>query len=99
MNFSKIKQQLPTLALVGTAVVMAAAPAHAEGLSNAKSVLDSFLSELKTIVPVAATIALILLAVGYAAKMVEKDTLIRWGIGIIVAGSAGTLAAALFSGA
>lgn len=77
---------------------MVAQPAHAQGLSNAKSVLDGFLSELKTIVPVAATIALIGLALAYAAKMVEKDTLIRWGIGIIVAGSAGTLATTLFAG-
>lgn len=78
---------------------MIAEPAHAQGLSNAKSVLDSFLSELKTIVPVAATIALIGLALAYAAKMVEKDTLIRWGIGIIIAGCAGSLASTLFTGA
>lgn len=81
---------------VALAAAAAAAPAHAQALSNAKSVLDSFLSELKTIVPVAATIALIGLALAYAFKMVEKDTLIRWGLGIIIAGSAGTLATTLF---
>lgn len=98
MTINKGRTAANFLGLVMLAA-MVAQPAHAQGLSNAKSVLDSFLSELKTIVPVAATIALIGLALAYAAKMVEKDTLIRWGIGIIVAGSAGTLATTLFSGA
>lgn len=98
MNINKGRNAANVFGLVMLAA-MFAMPAHAQGLSNAKSVLDSFLGELKTIVPVAATIALIGLALAYAAKMVEKDTLIRWGIGIIVAGSAGTLASTLFSGA
>jgi len=98
MNLRK-SNPLPTVLALAFMAATVAAPAHAQGLSNAKSVLDSFLSELKTIVPVAATIALIGLALAYAAKMVEKDTMIRWAIGIIVCGSAGTLTSLLFTGA
>lgn len=63
------------------------------GLSKGKSILDGFNQDLTTIIPIAATIILVLLAVGYSAKIIQKDDLIRWGIGIILAGSAGTLAA------
>jgi hypothetical protein len=96
MKFSNIKQNLPVLALACGAAVLMANPAYAQGLSGAKDALTSFYADLKLIVPIAATIALALLGVGYALKMVEKDTLFRWGIGIAIAGSAGTMAAMMY---
>lgn len=63
--------------------------AQAAGLTKAQGILRTFENELKMIVPIVAIIALVLLAVGYAMKTVEKDTFIRWAMGIIIAGSAG----------
>lgn len=71
--------------------------AFAGGLSKAKGIVDDFKSELLTIIPVVAVIALILLGVGYATKHVEKDTFIRWAIGIIIAGSAAEITALFFN--
>lgn len=72
-------------------------PAAAQGLLKAKSILESFKAELLTIIPVVAVIALLLLAVGYATKFVEKDTFVRWAIGVIIAGSAAQITALFFT--
>lgn len=79
---------LVSLALVAAAV---AAPAHAQGLSNATGVLEGFLGELKTITPILATIVLICAGVAYAAKWVELKTFAQIGIGCVVVGSAGPI--------
>lgn len=71
--------------------------ALAGGLSKAKGIVDDFKTELLTIIPVVAVIALILLGVGYATKHVEKDTFIRWAIGIIIAGSAAEITSLFFT--
>ncbi|MDF4211145.1 TrbC/VirB2 family protein [Pseudomonas protegens] len=67
------------------------------GLSKGKSVLEDFKSELTTIIPVIAIIALMLLGIGYASKFVEKETFGRWAVGIIVAGSAAQITAMFFT--
>lgn len=74
-----------------------AVPAHAAGLSKAKGILDQFLDQMLTIIPVVATITLICFGIAYAAKFLEKDTFVRWAIGIIIAGSASELTAWFFS--
>ncbi|WP_074381495.1 VirB2 family type IV secretion system major pilin TrwL [Bartonella doshiae] len=71
-------------------------PAYAQ-LTNAKGVLEKFRDQLKIIVPIAATVILLGLAIGYAGRYIEKDTFIRWAIGVIVAGSAAELANLLFT--
>lgn len=94
----KINKGRAAANILGLALVsaLAAQPAYAQGLSRATSVLETFKSDLNTLVPIAAAIALVGLGVAYAMKMVEKDTLIRWAMGIIVAGSATTLATQFF---
>lgn len=82
---------------VALAVTTDIALAQSGGLSKGKSVLEDFKSELTTIIPVIAIIALMLLGIGYASKFVEKETFGRWGIGIIVAGSAAQITAMFFS--
>lgn len=67
------------------------------GLSKAKGILETFRDELLTIIPVVAIIALVALGIGYATKFVEKDTFVRWAIGIIIAGSAAQITALFFS--
>ena len=65
------------------------------GLSRARGALETIESELLTIIPVVAVIALILLSIGYATKSVEKETFYRWAIGVIIAGSAAEITAML----
>ena len=69
----------------------------AGGLTKAKGLLEKFRDELTTIIPIAATIMLIGFGVAYAAKMMEKDTFVRWAIGIIICGSAAQITALFFS--
>lgn len=78
---------------------LAAAPAAAQGLDRARTVLQQFQTELTTIVPIAAALILLGLGVAYAGNFIEKDTFVRWGIGVIVAGSAVQITTMLFGGA
>lgn len=82
------------LSLVVTTEV---AMAQTGGLAKAKSVMESFKTELTDIIPTVAVIALLALGIGYATKFVEKDTFVRWAIGIIIAGSAAQLTALFFT--
>lgn len=84
------------LALVATSEY-ALAQTGGGGLQKAKGVMDDFKAELTDIIPTIAVIALLALGIGYATKFVEKDTFVRWGIGIIIAGSAAQLTALFFT--
>lgn len=92
--FSKLSVRA---AIGGLMAVAAAAPASAQGLAKAKTVLEQFQSELTTIIPIAAAVILLCLAIGYAGRFIEKDTFVRWGIGVIVGGSAVQITALFFS--
>ncbi|WP_375613866.1 MULTISPECIES: VirB2 family type IV secretion system major pilin TrwL [unclassified Bartonella] len=50
------------------------------------------------IIPVAAAVILLCLAIGYAGRYIGKDTFVRWAIGVVIAGSATQLAKLLFTG-
>jgi len=67
--------------------------ARAQGLSNVKSVFENFRTELTVIVPIIAVCVLIGLGIAYATGVIQKQTLVRWGIGVIIAGSAGPITA------
>jgi type IV secretory pathway VirB2 component (pilin) len=75
--------------------LLTASPAAAQGLSRARSVMDSFRSELLTIIPIVAVVALIVLGILYATKAVEFRSLMRWFVGVIIVGSASSLVAML----
>jgi len=62
--------------------------AHAQGLQKAKGVLDIIKNEILSIVPIVAVIALICLGIGYAMNSVQKETFMRWAVGLIIVGSA-----------
>ncbi len=51
---------------------------------------------IEKIIPVAAAIILLCLAIGYAGRYIEKGTFVRWAIGVVIAGSATQLVAMLF---
>ncbi|WP_039760683.1 VirB2 family type IV secretion system major pilin TrwL [Bartonella queenslandensis] len=71
--------------------------AQAQELKNAKDVLNKFKTELIGLIPIAAAVILLCLAIGYAGRYIEKDTFVRWAIGVVIAGSASELAALLFT--
>lgn len=71
-------------------------PAYAQ-LAKAKIALDALKKDLiESIIPVAAAIILLCLAIGYAGRYIEKDTFVRWAIGVVIAGSAAQLVHMLF---
>ncbi|WP_375621041.1 MULTISPECIES: VirB2 family type IV secretion system major pilin TrwL [unclassified Bartonella] len=68
-------------------------------LTNAKTALEALQNDLiGNIIPIAAAVILLCLAILYAGRYIEKDTFIRWAIGVIIAGSATQLAKMLFTG-
>ncbi|MCZ2203609.1 VirB2 family type IV secretion system major pilin TrwL [Bartonella sp. A05] len=80
-----------------TAIVFFMAhPTYAQNLTGAKTVLETLTTQLNGIIPIAAALILLGLAIGYAGRYIEKDTFIRWAIGVVVAGSASQLAILLF---
>ena len=71
--------------------------AHAEGLEKAKAILEIIKTEFLSIVPLVAVIALIGLGIGYAMNSVQKETFMRWAVGLIIIGSAAQITAMLLS--
>ncbi|EJF79809.1 TrbC/VIRB2 family [Candidatus Bartonella washoeensis] len=95
---AKINNKIVTT-ITTISVFFMAYPACAQaqqGLQNAKGILDKFKSELDTIIPIAAAVILLCLAIGYAGRYIEKDTFVRWAIGVVIAGSATQIATMLF---
>ncbi|WP_375641889.1 MULTISPECIES: VirB2 family type IV secretion system major pilin TrwL [unclassified Bartonella] len=70
--------------------------AQAQVLNNAKTALTDLQTDLKVIIPIAAAVILLCLAIGYAGRYIGKDTFVRWAIGVVIAGSATQLVTLLF---
>ncbi|WP_375664255.1 MULTISPECIES: VirB2 family type IV secretion system major pilin TrwL [unclassified Bartonella] len=70
--------------------------AQAVVLEPANKALTNLQTDLKTIIPIAAAVILLCLAIGYAGRYIGKDTFVRWAIGVVIAGSAAELANLLF---
>ncbi|WP_273789285.1 VirB2 family type IV secretion system major pilin TrwL [Bartonella sp. ML70XJBT] len=68
-------------------------------LTNAKSALEGLKDDLEKLIPLAAGVILLCLAIAYAGRYIEKSTFIRWAVGVVIAGSASQLAKLLFTGA
>ncbi|QEE12880.1 VirB2 family type IV secretion system major pilin TrwL [Bartonella krasnovii] len=74
-------------------------PAYAQvKLANAQTALNALKDDLEKIIPLAAGVILLCLAIGYAGRYISKDTFVRWAIGVVIAGSATQLATLLFTG-
>ncbi|KEC55945.1 VirB2 family type IV secretion system major pilin TrwL [Bartonella koehlerae] len=100
LNSFKLKNNNRVIAIsaVITAFFMAY-PVHSQAqvLTKAKGALDALQKDLVGyIIPVAAAIILLCLAIGYAGRYIGKDTFVRWAIGVVIAGSATELVAMLF---
>jgi len=96
-QFTLIWRKLRKNIMIAGGALLLPSSAFAAGLARAKGALETVKGELLTIIPVVAVIALMLLAVGYATRSVEKETFWRWAVGVIVAGSAAEITAMLFS--
>ncbi|WP_212112755.1 VirB2 family type IV secretion system major pilin TrwL [Bartonella queenslandensis] len=70
--------------------------ARAVVLTPANNALTTLQTDLKTLIPIAAAVILLCLAIGYAGRYIGKDTFVRWAIGVVIAGSAAELANLLF---
>ncbi|EJF87726.1 VirB2 family type IV secretion system major pilin TrwL [Bartonella rattimassiliensis] len=66
-------------------------------LKNAETALEKLKGELNTLIPIAAGVILLCLAIAYAGRYIEKGTFIRWAVGVVIAGSAAQLANLLFT--
>ncbi|MET3559396.1 fatty acid desaturase [Bartonella japonica] len=71
--------------------------AQVDKLKKAESILTAIQKDLNKIIPIAAAVILLFLAIGYAGRYIGKDTFVRWGAGVIIAGSASELVAFVFS--
>jgi hypothetical protein len=87
-QFKLFRFSLSHFLLTALSFIVLSMEAHAEGLAKAKGVLDTIKTEILTIVPIIAVIALIGLGIGYAINSVQKETFMRWGAGLIIIGSA-----------
>ncbi|CAF28325.1 trwL6 protein [Bartonella henselae str. Houston-1] len=95
-NKSKSKNSIVAIAATVTVFFMDTL-VYAQTLDKAEKALGSLKKDLvEKIIPVAAVVILLCLAIGYAGRYIEKDTFIRWAIGVIIAGSATQLATMLF---
>ncbi|WP_260480215.1 VirB2 family type IV secretion system major pilin TrwL [Bartonella quintana] len=93
----KIAVYNKTIAAMTVFIITHPVYAQAQSLTTAKNALTKFQTELKTIIPIAAALILLCLAIGYAGRYIEKDTFIRWAVGVVIAGSATQIANMLFS--
>ncbi|MBB5074251.1 type IV secretory pathway VirB2 component (pilin) [Bartonella callosciuri] len=89
LNNFQSKNNNPIIAISATITALFIAhPAYAE-LKHAKDALTKLKDDLITnIIPLAAAVILLCLAIGYAGRYIEKDTFVRWAIGVVIAGSA-----------
>ncbi|WP_332065810.1 VirB2 family type IV secretion system major pilin TrwL [Bartonella sp. CB189] len=85
---SKMNNKI-TFAIAAMTIFFMDNPAFAKDeLKKAKDTIDSLQTELGKIVPTLAAVILLCLAISYAGRFIERDTFLRWSVGVILAGSA-----------
>ena len=83
-------------ALLGLLVWMAT-PANAAGLEKAKVGLQSLYDSLSTIIPIVATIALVVIGVLWFTQSAARGMLMYWAVGVLIVGSAAEAVALLMT--
>jgi hypothetical protein len=83
-------------ALLLCSITQAASAQSIGGLSRAQTTLQTLRDNLDVILPIAAIIIGIIIFVLYSAEVMRKDDAIRWGIGVLLAGSAAELVVLLW---
>jgi type IV secretory pathway VirB2 component (pilin) len=82
---------------LGLMLAMVAGVAQAQGLSRARSTLQSFQGELMLFVPIVAVVSLIVLAVLWGLRVIHFRTLAQWGGGVLLVGCASQVVNMLLS--
>ncbi|WP_273718669.1 MULTISPECIES: VirB2 family type IV secretion system major pilin TrwL [Bartonella] len=94
---SKSNNKITAISAAITAFFMDnSAYAAATTLKHAEDALGKLQADIQAIIPIAAAIILLCLAIGYAGRYIGKDTFVRWAIGVVIAGSAAQLVSLLF---
>ncbi|KEC55944.1 VirB2 family type IV secretion system major pilin TrwL [Bartonella koehlerae] len=100
LSKSKSKNRIRIIAVSAAVTVFFVAHsvcAQAQVLNKAKGALEALQTDLiNHIIPIAAALILLCLAIGYAGRYIGKDTFVRWAIGVVIAGSATQLVTMLF---
>ncbi|VEJ42039.1 TrbC/VIRB2 family [Bartonella elizabethae] len=98
---SKINKKITAISTALTVFFMdtSAYANNAKVLTNAQTALTDLQTDIKIIIPIAAAIILLCLAIGYAGRYIGKDTFVRWAVGVVIAGSATQLVTMLFKAA
>ena len=68
----------------------------AGGLAKAQSTLQMIKDNLELILPIAAVIIGLIIVVLYMAEIMRKDDMVRWLIGMVIAGSIGEIVVLLW---
>lgn len=66
------------------------------GLAKAQSTLQLIKDNLELILPIAAVIIGLIIVVLYMAEIMRKDDMVRWLIGLVIAGSIGEIVVLLW---
>jgi hypothetical protein len=69
----------------------------AQGLSKARSTLQTFQGELLLFIPIVAVVSLIILAILWGLRVVHFRTLAQWGGGVLIVGCAAQIVTMLLS--
>ncbi|EJF97354.1 hypothetical protein MEE_00066 [Bartonella elizabethae F9251 = ATCC 49927] len=94
---SKINKKITAISTALTVFFMdTSAYAAAKTLQNAENALTELQADIKVIIPIAAAVILLCLAIAYAGRYIGKDTFVRWAVGVVIAGSAAELVKMLF---
>lgn len=86
MNTKTLQARTSAVSAVLLAALFATT-AHAQGLQKAQGFLTTLRDNLTTFVPIIAVIAGLILVIMYWFRVVEKETFMRWIVGLIIAGS------------
>ncbi|WP_208433599.1 VirB2 family type IV secretion system major pilin TrwL [Bartonella taylorii] len=98
LNNIHLKYNNTTIAFTTTIVMFFTnSPVYAKVLDKANKALTALQKDLiDNIIPIAAAVILLCLAIGYAGRYIGRDTFVRWAVGVVIAGSATELVGMLF---
>ena len=96
--FTKYANRLAQHTTATLLLTALASPAIAAtgGLAKAQSTLQMIKDNLELILPIAAVIIGLIIVVLYMAEIMRKDDMVRWLIGLVIAGSIGEIVVMLW---
>lgn len=94
---AQLNNRLIQRACAASMLMVLTSPAMAAGgLAKAQSTLQMIKDNLELILPIAAVIIGLIIVVLYMAEIMRKDDMVRWLIGLVIAGSIGEIVVLLW---